>query len=251
MRCAKKEYNMGKSEKLFSTRLFGYSKDEVVSYDKEQKERQSRLESQIALQAERIRLLEETVKTNETEIAFLRNGLNEAHEQRNAIARVLVDAKVKADEMIKDAIDKGEEETSRLMKRADLVRDHIEGQIERVRDVEDAAQTFARAVIARMRASADLFEKELLGAVDDASVDAEEVLRETSAVLDVDYFAPVRKAAEPEKEEKPEAADKAGSNTDGAEEIEDKDDEDGIPSDYSFQTSDEGQGFFKVVGTGS
>ena len=245
----KKETNMGKSGKLFSTSMFGYSKDEVRSYDKEQKERQERLESQIKLQSDRIRSLEDLLRANENEINVLNARLDEASKQRDAIARVLVDAELRADGILQEAIEKGETETQRLMQRADLVRDHIAGQIDRVRDVEDAAETFARAIIARLRASADLFEQELMGAVGDASADTEKVLADTAAVLDEDYFAPVRqqeKAEEPAEEVAEETAKVEAEAETGETDAENAENED-IPSDYSFSTSEEGQGFFKVV----
>ncbi len=244
---AEKETTMGRSEKLFSTSMFGYSKDEVRFYDQEQKERQSRLENQIALQSERIRSLENLLKAYESEMNVLRARIDEASRQRDAIARVLVDAELRADDIVNEAVKKGEDETLRLMNRADAVREHIEGQIERVRDVEDAADTFAKAIIARLRASADLFEKELLDAVGGASEDAEKVLKETETVLDTDYFESVRKKAETVGETSEAEEETAETDEEISEEDDDEAEAAGIPADYSFQTSDEGKSFFKVI----
>ncbi len=257
---------MAKSKKLFSTSMFGYSKDEVRFYDNEQKERIGRLEKQISMQADRIKSLEDLIRAYEGEINVLRARLDEASKQRDAIARVLVDAELRADDIVKDAVEKGENETRRLMDRADAVREHISGQLDRVRDVEDAAETFAKAIIARLRASADLFEQELLGAVSDASSDAEKVLAETETVLGVDYFEPVRKQEEPAEdiedteeatdgtEEEPSGETQSGEEPAGGEtdaDSADAGDEGDIPGDFSFQTSDEGQGFFTVVRAGT
>ncbi len=228
--------------------MFGYSKDEVRSYDKEQKERQERLESQIRVQTDRIKTLEDLLRAHENEISILNARLDEASKQRDAIARVLVDAELRADGIVNDAIEKGENETRRLIERADLVREHISGQIGRVRDVGDAAETFAKAIIARLRASADLFEQELMGAVGDISSDTEKQLADIEATLDEDYFAPSRHVKD--ESEEPAEEQEAEEETAETEEVNataDAEEEEEIPSDFSFSTSEEGQSFFRVL----
>ncbi len=243
---AKKEYKMGKSEKLFSTSMFGYSKDEVRSYDREQKDRQDRLESQIRVQSDRIKTLEDLLRAHENEISILNARLDEASKQRDAIARVLVDAELRADGIVNDAIEKGENETQRLMERADLVREHISGQIGRVKDVGDAAETFAKAIIARLRASADLFEQELMGAVGEVTSETEKQLADIEATLDEDYFAPSRPVKDENEEET--AAEVEAAEEETANEVrDDAEEEEEIPSDFSFSTSEEGQSFFRVL----
>ncbi|MBR7078123.1 MAG: DivIVA domain-containing protein [Clostridia bacterium] len=257
---------MATENKKFHGRLFGYSKKEVKGYV-------SDLGGMLTESQNKIKLLEERLKQAETELEALRterDGLaaevENAEKERKVIARVLVDAEKRADSIVENAIEKGEGETKRLSVEADRVRTKIGRQIEHVRDIESASREFAEAVVRQLRESADLFEKELMGAVDSSEKNAESFLEETEAVLDIDYFENVREykpegAEEKAAEEAPEAANeeadeaadasaKAAENA-GAPEDEDKDDAgdgaNGIPEDYSFQQSDEGVSYFKVI----
>lgn len=257
---------MATENKKFHGRLFGYSKKEVKGYV-------SDLGGMLTESQNKIKLLEERLKQAETELEALRterDGLaaevENAEKERKVIARVLVDAEKRADSIVENAIERGEGETKRLSVEADRVRTKIGRQIEHVRDIESASREFAEAVVRQLRESADLFEKELMGAVDSSEKNAESFLEETEAVLDIDYFENVREykpegAEEKAAEEAPddaneksdEAADasaKAAENA-GAPENEDKDDAgdgaNGIPEDYSFQQSDEGVSYFKVI----
>lgn len=257
---------MATENKKFHGRLFGYSKKEVKGYV-------SDLGGMLTESQNKIKLLEERLKQAETELEALRterDGLaaevENAEKERKVIARVLVDAEKRADSIVENAIEKGEGETKRLSVEADRVRTKIGRQIEHVRDIESASREFAEAVVRQLRESADLFEKELMGAVDSSEKNAESFLEETEAVLDIDYFENVReykpegtgeKAAEdaPEaaNEEADEAADASAEAAESAcaPEDEDKDDAgdgaNGIPEDYSFQQSDEGVSYFKVI----
>ncbi len=257
---------MATENKKFHGRLFGYSKKEVKGYV-------SDLGGMLTESQNKIKLLEERLKQAETELEALRterDGLaaevENAEKERKVIARVLVDAEKRADSIVENAIERGEGETKRLSVEADRVRTKIGRQIEHVRDIESASREFAEAVVRQLRESADLFEKELMGAVDSSEKNAESFLEETEAVLDIDYFENVREykpegAEEKAAEEAPEAANeeadeaadasaKAAENA-GAPEDEDKDDAgdgaNGIPEDYSFQQSDEGVSYFKVI----
>ncbi len=257
---------MATENKKFHGRLFGYSKKEVKGYV-------SDLGGMLTESQNKIKLLEERLKQAETELEALRterDGLaaevENAEKERKVIARVLVDAEKRADSIVENAIERGEGETKRLSVEADRVRTKIGRQIEHVRDIESASREFAEAVVRQLRESADLFEKELMGAVDSSEKNAESFLEETEAVLDIDYFENVREykpegaeekaageAPEAANEEADEAADasaKAAENA-GAHENEDKDDAgdgaNGIPEDYSFQQSDEGVSYFKVI----
>ena len=265
---------MAKENKKFHGRLFGYSKKEV-------KGRVSDLEGMLTDSENKIKLLEERIKQAEAELEALRterDGLAEevenAEKERKVIARVLVDAEKRADSIVEEAIERGEDETKRLSVEADRVRTKIGRQIEHVRDIESASREFAEAVVKQLRESADRFEKELIGAVDVSGKNAEEFLAETEAVLDIDYFEGVREfkpaeneekeaegeeaenvesaeaadgtpeeaAAEEQSEVAAEAADESGE-ADEAEEIT----QNAIPEDYSFQQSDEGVSYFKVI----
>lgn len=257
---------MATENKKFHGRLFGYSKKEVKGYV-------SDLGGMLTESQNKIKLLEERLKQAETELEALRterDGLaaevENAEKERKVIARVLVDAEKRADSIVENAIERGEGETKRLSVEADRVRTKIGRQIEHVRDIESASREFAEAVVRQLRESADLFEKELMGAVDSSEKNAESFLEETEAVLDIDYFENVREykpegAEEKAAEEAPEAANEeadeaadasaeAAENA-GAPEDEDKDDAgdgaNGIPEDYSFQQSDEGVSYFKVI----
>ncbi len=257
---------MATENKKFHGRLFGYSKKEVKGYV-------SDLGGMLTESQNKIKILEERLKQAETELETLRterDGLaaevENAEKERKVIARVLVDAEKRADSIVENAIERGEGETKRLSVEADRVRTKIGRQIEHVRDIESASREFAEAVVRQLRESADLFEKELMGAVDSSEKNAESFLEETEAVLDIDYFENVREykpegAEEKAAEEAPEAANeeadeaadasaKAAENA-GAPEDEDKDDAgdgaNGIPEDYSFQQSDEGVSYFKVI----
>ncbi|MBQ3895176.1 MAG: hypothetical protein II739_07605 [Clostridia bacterium] len=257
---------MATENKKFHGRLFGYSKKEVKGYV-------SDLGGMLTESQNKIKILEERLKQAETELEALRterDGLaaevENAEKERKVIARVLVDAEKRADSIVENAIERGEGETKRLSVEADRVRTKIGRQIEHVRDIESASREFAEAVVRQLRESADLFEKELMGAVDSSEKNAESFLEETEAVLDIDYFENVREykpegAEEKAAEEAPEAANeeadeaadasaKAAENA-GAPEDEDKDDAgdgaNGIPEDYSFQQSDEGVSYFKVI----
>jgi len=257
---------MATENKKFHGRLFGYSKKEVKGYV-------SDLGGMLTESQNKIKLLEERLKQAETELEALRterDGLaaevENAEKERKVIARVLVDAEKRADSIVENAIEKGEGETKRLSVEADRVRTKIGRQIEHVRDIESASREFAEAVVRQLRESADLFEKELMGAVDSSEKNAESFLEETEAVLDIDYFENVReykpegtveKAAEEAPEAANEGADEAAdasaeaAENAGAPEDEDKDDAgdgaNGIPEDYSFQHSDEGVSYFKVI----
>ena len=257
---------MATENKKFHGRLFGYSKKEVKGYV-------SDLGGMLTESQNKIKLLEERLKQAETELEALRterDGLaaevENAEKERKVIARVLVDAEKRADSIVENAIEKGEGETKRLSVEADRVRTKIGRQIEHVRDIESASREFAEAVVRQLRESADLFEKELMGAVDSSEKNAESFLEETEAVLDIDYFENVREykpegAEEKAAEEAPEAANEEADDaadasakaaeSAGAPEDEDKDDAgdgaNGIPEDYSFQQSDEGVSYFKVI----
>lgn len=257
---------MATENKKFHGRLFGYSKKEVKGYV-------SDLGGMLTESQNKIKLLEERLKQAETELEALRterDGLaaevENAEKERKVIARVLVDAEKRADSIVENAIERGEGETKRLSVEADRVRTKIGRQIEHVRDIESASREFAEAVVRQLRESADLFEKELMGAVDSSEKNAESFLEETEAVLDIDYFENVREykpegAEEKAAEEAPEAANEEAdeaadasakaAESAGAPENEDKDDAgdgaNGIPEDYSFQQSDEGVSYFKVI----
>ena len=258
---------MATENKKFHGRLFGYSKKEVKGYV-------SDLGGMLTESQNKIKLLEERLKQAETELEALRterDGLaaevENAEKERKVIARVRDPEHVNQyDSIVENAIERGEGETKRLSVEADRVRTKIGRQIEHVRDIESASREFAEAVVRQLRESADLFEKELMGAVDSSEKNAESFLEETEAVLDIDYFENVREykpegAEEKAAEEAPEAANeeadeaadasaKAAENA-GAPEDEDKDDAgdgaNGIPEDYSFQQSDEGVSYFKVI----
>lgn len=257
---------MATENKKFHGRLFGYSKKEVKGYV-------SDLGGMLTESQNKIKLLEERLKQAETELEALRterDGLaaevENAEKERKVIARVLVDAEKRADSIVENAIERGEGETKRLSVEADRVRTKIGRQIEHVRDIESASREFAEAVVRQLRESADLFEKELMGAVDSSEKNAESFLEETEAVLDIDYFENVREykpegAEEKAAEEAPEAANEEAdeaadasakaAESAGAHKDEDKDDAgdgaNGIPEDYSFQQSDEGVSYFKVI----
>ena len=250
---------MAESKRKFSGRLFGYSKKQVNEAMESAGREISELKAENEARDLRIAELSHKLAYIETERDDLREEAVKARREKDAIAKVLVDAQRRGDEIVDAAVKNAESETARLSVHADKVRSKIESQISVVKNIEDVSYDYVRAIIDQLRASADRFEQELMDTVDESRRSTDDFLDETEAVLDIDYFAEAgvdRTAEEGAAEERAAEADvggdedpaDAGAQDDsGAVRDTASDKEDGMDDMPSFQSSDEAAAYFKVI----
>ncbi|MBP1588488.1 MAG: hypothetical protein ILO53_08845 [Clostridia bacterium] len=201
---------MSKSKRKFPGRLFGYSKKQVNAAMESAGKEITDLKSEADARNLQIESLSQRLAELEEERNFLREEAAAARREKDAIAKVLVDAQRRGDEIIDTAVQNAESETARLSVHADKVRSKISSQVSVVRSIEDASYDYVRAIIDQLKASADRFEQEIMDTVDESRRSADEFLDETEAVLDVDYFGEAGV-------ERPSAAAKADAETEADE----------------------------------
>ena len=242
---------MAESKRKFSGRLFGYSKKQVNEAMESAGREISELKAENEARDLRIAELSRRIADLEAENDSLTEEAAAARREKEAIAKVLVDAQRRGDEIVDTAVKNAESETARLSVHADKVRSKIEHQVKAVKDIEDASYDYVRAIIDQLKASADKFEQDVMDTVDESRRSTDVFLDETEAVLDVDYFADagVDRSDRQDVGDAPAApedigeTEKAGETPENASDVRNEVKDEMPP----FQSSDEAAAYFKVI----
>ena len=238
---------MAKSQNLFDTQLGGYNKKQVDEYISKQGVKNQVVTEKLKAENAELKARLESVEAMYDKILA---KFEDLQNDKDTLAKILIDAERRAGEIVDDAHKEVEKEKDRLNTEADKIKDKIQGRSDLLRKMDVASREFAYALIEQVKASAGVFETELLNSIDEASAETEKYLAETDELVKRTDKAGAESDAKDESED---AADELNVAEDMAfdkpeEDDGDGDDDesgDGLPDDYTFSESEDAGNYFE------
>lgn len=255
---------MAKNKKIFATGLTGYRKKTVNKYVEQknaelkklsaEKEKLSTENSELTAQIKELSSQNTALKVELESMEKMYDRLfekfNEMQGDKDRVARILVDAERRADEIMNTATDRAKAEKMRLEGEISEITRGIYEKTDVLRETDDMAKENTMNLIARLREAVDTFENDMLRKIEENTGATEAFIKSQSQKITADTIE-VEEEPEiivdneddnPADNEPAQVSESAVAEETLTEPAETTDDN--IPDNFGFAASDDAKAFF-------